>query len=149
MSRARRTSTPARRCSSCWPIGRGCTSCGPSFTANTPSGTLPSTSGWRHRRCPSTSPSRGSPPPPAPDATLATTTHTLPGALPPVPLFIAFRLSRRPPTRRYTYGYRRAEDLAGVFVLAMITVSALVAGYEAVDRLIHPQSLTNVGWLFA
>jgi cation diffusion facilitator family transporter len=82
-------------------------------------------------------------------ALLADTIHNFSDALTAVPLFIAFRLSRRPATRRYTYGYRRAEDLAGVFVIAMITLSAVVAGYEAISRLIDPRPLTNIGWLFA
>ena len=82
-------------------------------------------------------------------ALLADTVHNVSDALTAVPLFIAFRLGRRPPTRRYTYGYRRAEDLAGVFVLAAIIVSGLVAGYEAIERLIHPSPLNNLGWLFA
>ena len=51
-------------------------------------------------------------------ALLADTIHNFSDALTAVPLFLAFRLSRRPANRRYTYGYRRAEDLAGVFVLA-------------------------------
>jgi len=82
-------------------------------------------------------------------ALLADTIHNFSDGLTAIPLFIAFRLSRRPPTRRYTYGYRRAEDLAGIFVLAMITLSAVIAAYEAIQRLIHPQPLTNIGWLFA
>jgi cation diffusion facilitator family transporter len=49
-------------------------------------------------------------------------------------------LGRRPPTRRLTYGFGRAEDLAGIAVVAIILVSALVAAWEAVDRLIHPQT---------
>jgi divalent metal cation (Fe/Co/Zn/Cd) transporter len=58
-------------------------------------------------------------------ALLADTIHNFSDALTAVPLFIAFRLSGRPPTLRYTYGYRRAEDLAGVFVIAMITLAVL------------------------
>ena len=81
-------------------------------------------------------------------ALLADTIHNFSDALTAIPLFIAFRLSRRPPTRRYTYGYRRAEDLAGVFVIAMIALSAVIAAYEAIDRLIHPRPITNIGWLF-
>jgi cation diffusion facilitator family transporter len=81
-------------------------------------------------------------------ALLADTIHNFSDALTAVPLFIAFRLSRRPPTRRYTYGYQRAEDLAGVFVIAMIALSAVVAAYEAIDRLINPRPITNIGWLF-
>jgi cation diffusion facilitator family transporter len=81
-------------------------------------------------------------------ALLADTIHNFADALTALPLFIAFRLSRRPATRRYTYGYRRAEDLAGVFVIAMITVSAVIAGYEAIGRLMNPRPLDNIGWLF-
>jgi cation diffusion facilitator family transporter len=81
-------------------------------------------------------------------ALLADTIHNFSDALTAVPLFVAFRLSRRPPTRRYTYGYRRAEDLAGVFVIAMIALSAVIAAYQAIDRLIHPRPITNIGWLF-
>jgi cation diffusion facilitator family transporter len=81
-------------------------------------------------------------------ALLADTIHNFSDSLTAVPLFIAFRLSRRPSNRRYTYGYRRAEDLAGLFVIAMVTLSAVIAGYEALDRLVNPQPLQNVGWLF-
>jgi cation diffusion facilitator family transporter len=65
-----------------------------------------------------------------------------------VPLLIAFRLARRPPTKRYTYGYGRAEDLGGLFVIAMITLSAVLAAYEAIDRLIHPRAVTHL-WVVA
>jgi cation diffusion facilitator family transporter len=82
-------------------------------------------------------------------ALLADTIHNFSDALTAVPLFIAFRLSRRSPTRRYTYGYRRAEDLAGVFIVLMIALSAVIAGYEAIDRLVHPRVLDNIAWLFA
>ena len=81
-------------------------------------------------------------------ALLADTIHNFSDALTAVPLFLAFRLSRRPANRRYTYGYRRAEDLAGVFVLLMIATSAVIAAWEAIDRLIHPQAVDHVGVLF-
>ena len=82
-------------------------------------------------------------------ALLADTIHNFSDALTAVPLFIAFRLARRPPNRRFTYGYQRAEDLAGLFVLAMIALSAVIAGWEAIGRLIEPRPLENLGWLFA
>lgn len=82
-------------------------------------------------------------------ALLADTIHNFSDALTAVPLFIAFRLGRRQPNRRYTYGYRRAEDLAGLFVVAMITLSAVIAGWQAIGRLIHPQELDHLGVLFA
>jgi cation diffusion facilitator family transporter len=66
-----------------------------------------------------------------------------------VPLWIAFALSRRAATRRYTYGYGRAEDLAGVFIVAMIALSAIVAGYESIHRLVEPQPIANVGVVLA
>jgi len=66
-------------------------------------------------------------------------------ALSVVPLAIAFVAGRRPPTRRYTYGYGRAEDLAGVVVVLLIAGSAVVAGYEAVTRLAHPRPVSNLG----
>lgn len=56
-----------------------------------------------------------------------------------VPLLVPFTLARRPPTKRYTYGYGRAEDLAGIFVVAMIALSSALAAYEAITRLIHPR----------
>jgi cation diffusion facilitator family transporter len=82
-------------------------------------------------------------------ALLADTVHNFADALTAVPLYVAFRLSRRPASRRYTYGYRRAEDLAGVFVVAMITLSAVVAAWQAVERLIDPRPVERVGVLLA
>ena len=76
---------------------------------------------------------------------LADTIHNFADALTAVPLFVAFRLGRRPSNRRYTYGYHRAEDLAGVFVILMITLSAVIAGWEAIIRLIHPQRVSHLG----
>ena len=81
-------------------------------------------------------------------ALLADTIHNFSDALTALPLWIAFVLGRRAATRRYTYGYGRAEDLAGVFIVAMITLSAVVAGYESIRRLIqsrtgHPTSASS------
>ncbi len=75
-------------------------------------------------------------------ALLADTIHNFSDALTAIPLWIAFVLSRRAANRRYTYGYGRAEDLAGVFIVAMIAISSVVAGYEAIRRLLDPQPLT-------
>jgi len=80
-------------------------------------------------------------------ALLADTTHNASDALTAIPLWIAFVLGRRAATRRYTYGYGRAEDLAGLFVVAMIALSALVAAYEAVRRLIDPAPIAHLGWV--
>jgi cation diffusion facilitator family transporter len=80
-------------------------------------------------------------------ALLADTIHNVADASTALPLWFAFSLSRRPPTRRYTYGFGRAEDLAGVFVVLMIAGSAGVAAWESVQRLLHPQPLTHLEWV--
>jgi cation diffusion facilitator family transporter len=80
-------------------------------------------------------------------ALLADTIHNFSDALTAVPLWVAFILARRPATRRYTYGFGRAEDLAGLFIVAVVALSALVAGWQSVDRLLNPQPLQNLGWV--
>jgi len=82
-------------------------------------------------------------------ALLADTIHNFSDALTAVPLWIAFVLGRRAASRRYTYGYGRAEDLAGVFIVVMIALSAVLAGYESIRRLLDPQPITNVGVVIA
>ena len=82
-------------------------------------------------------------------ALLADTVHNFADALTAIPLGIAFLLGRRPPNERYTYGYGRAEDLAGVFIVLTVAVSAGFAGWEAIDRLIHPQDVAYLGWVVA
>ena len=82
-------------------------------------------------------------------ALLADTVHNFSDALTALPLFLAFRLALRPATRRYTYGYGRAEDVAGLFVITMIALSAAVAAYEAVRRLVAPQGIDHIGWVVA
>ena len=82
-------------------------------------------------------------------ALAADTIHNFSDALTAVPLWVAFVLSTRAATRRYTYGFGRAEDLAGLFVVAMIALSAVIAGYEAVMRLINPVPIEHVGWVAA
>jgi cation diffusion facilitator family transporter len=75
-------------------------------------------------------------------ALLADTIHNFGDALTAIPLLFAFMLARWKPTKRFTYGYGRVEDLAGVFVVLMILISAVVAGYVSIDRLFHPQEVT-------
>ena len=77
-------------------------------------------------------------------ALLADTIHNFSDALTAVPLWIAFMLVRRPPTKRFTYGLGRVEDIAGLFIVLMIALSAIVAGYESIRRLLEPRDITNV-----
>lgn len=80
-------------------------------------------------------------------ALLADTIHNSSDALTAVPLWVAFVLGRRAATARYTYGYGRAEDLAGVFIVLMIAASAGLAGWESMQRLLDPQPIANLGWV--
>lgn len=82
-------------------------------------------------------------------ALLADTVHNFSDALTAIPLWFAFVLGRRAASRRYTYGYGRAEDLAGLFIVAMIALSAIIAAVESIRRFIEPQPLQNLGWVFA
>src|SRR5215207_9964888 len=82
-------------------------------------------------------------------ALLADTIHNVADATTAIPLWIAFLLARRKPTPTFTYGYGRVEDLAGILIVGIILFSAIVAGYTAIDRLIHPQPVTELGWLTA
>lgn len=81
-------------------------------------------------------------------ALLGDTVHNAADALTALPLGLAFALGRRAPTRRYTYGYGRAEDLAGIAVVLVIAASSALAAYEAVDRLLHPRDVTHL-WAVA
>jgi cation diffusion facilitator family transporter len=79
----------------------------------------------------------------------ADTAHNIGDGLNSIPLLIAFYLARRMPTRRYNYGFGRAEDVAGIIIVISIAASALVVFYQAFQRLINPQPLTNLGWVAA
>ncbi len=79
-------------------------------------------------------------------ALLADTIHNFGDAATAIPLWIAFAFARLRPTRRFPYGYGRVEDLAGVVVVLTILFSAIVAGYESVQRLLQPQP---IGYLWA
>lgn len=78
---------------------------------------------------------------------LADTIHNFSDALTAVPLWIAFALGRRAANKSYTYGYGRAEDLAGVFIVGMIALSAVVAGYQSVMKLIEGSEVSYVSWV--
>lgn len=82
-------------------------------------------------------------------ALLADTVHNFSDALTALPLWVAFILGRRVATKRYTFGYGRAEDLAGLFIVVVVALSAVVAAWQSIDRLLNPQPLANIGWVIA
>jgi cation diffusion facilitator family transporter len=78
-------------------------------------------------------------------ALLADAIHNLTDCATAFPLWIAFTLARWKPTKRFTYGYGRVEDLAGLVIVLMIASSAIGAAYVAIDRLFHPQTVGYIG----
>ncbi len=82
-------------------------------------------------------------------ALLADMIHNFADATTAIPLWFAFVLARRKPSKTFTYGLGRVEDLAGILIVLIILFSALVAGYQAINRLIHPQAVSYLGWVAA
>jgi cation diffusion facilitator family transporter len=82
-------------------------------------------------------------------ALLVDTIHNFADALTALPIAVAFTLGRRAATRRYTYGYGRAEDLAGIVVVLVIAGSAVFAAVEALRRIADPRELDHLGLLAA
>ena len=82
-------------------------------------------------------------------ALLADTIHNLGDATTAIPLWVAFVLARRKPSKTFTYGLGRVEDLAGIVIVLIILASAIFAGYAAIDRLFNPQPIEHLGWLTA
>ena len=80
-------------------------------------------------------------------ALLADMIHNVGDAMTAVPLGVAFLVSRRKPTPRFSYGFARLEDLAGVMIVAIVLLSAIITAYESVERFYHPQPLHHLGAL--
>lgn len=77
-------------------------------------------------------------------ALFADTIHNIGDAVTAIPLWIAFKLARLRPNKRFTYGFGRVEDLAGVIVVLTVLFSAIIAGYESIVRLLHPKSVEYI-----
>ena len=82
-------------------------------------------------------------------ALLADTIHNFSDALTAVPLWVAFVLGRRAASRHYSYGLGRAEDLAGLFIVVVVALSAVVAAWQSIVRLLNPHPLENLWWVVA
>lgn len=82
-------------------------------------------------------------------ALLADTIHNFGDATTSLPLWVAFALAKRGASRKFTYGYGKTEDVAGVIIVLVIFFSACVAAYESVMRFFHPQEVRYLGWVVA
>jgi cation diffusion facilitator family transporter len=82
-------------------------------------------------------------------ALLADTIHNFSDALTAVPLWIAFVIGRRAASRRYSFGLGRAEDLAGLFIVVVVALSAVIAAWQSIVRLLNPHPLENLWWVVA
>lgn len=80
-------------------------------------------------------------------ALLADTIHNFGDAATSVPLWIAFALAKRGASRRFTYGYGKTEDVAGVLIVLIIFFSACVAAWESIDKIVHPHPMTHLAWV--
>jgi len=80
-------------------------------------------------------------------ALLADLIHNVGDAMTALPLGIAFFISRRKPTPRFSYGFARLEDIAGVIIVSIVLLSAMITAYESVERFYHPQPLHHLGAL--
>ncbi len=77
-------------------------------------------------------------------ALLADTIHNVADACTSLPLWAAFLLSHKKPSHRFTYGYGRVEDFAGMVIVLIIVLSAGAIAYKSIERLIHPEQITNI-----
>ncbi len=80
-------------------------------------------------------------------ALLAETIHNFTDAGTSIPLWIAFSLTKRGTSRRFTYGYGKTEDIAGVIILIIIAFLAFVAAYESIIKIIHPAPMQHILWV--
>jgi cation diffusion facilitator family transporter len=81
-------------------------------------------------------------------ALLADTIHNFGDAAIAIPLWIAFLFARKEPTNRFTYGYGRIEDLAGIIAVVAILISGVLVGYQSLSRLFIPQPVEHL-WAVA
>ena len=80
-------------------------------------------------------------------ALFSDTLHNVTDALTAIPLWIAFSIGRRRPTTRYTYGFHRLEDVAGLVIVAAIGLSAILVIWESVNRLFEPRLIDHIPWV--
>lgn len=75
--------------------------------------------------------------------------HNLGDVFTTVALWIAFVISSRAANQRYTYGYYRTEDLAGIFIVLVIIGSAVAGAVESILKLTHGNVPSHIYWSMA
>ena len=78
-------------------------------------------------------------------ALLADTIHNFGDAATAIPLWIAFLMARKKPTKRFNYGYGRVEDVAGIVIVVIMLLSGVLAGYESLIALVQPHEIKHLG----
>ncbi len=79
---------------------------------------------------------------------LSDTIHNFGDAATAIPLGAAFVIGRRKATDKFTYGYGRVEDIAGIIIVVLMTVSIMYTLYASFERIIHPQTVNHL-WVVA
>lgn len=77
-------------------------------------------------------------------ALLADTIHNLGDAATGIPLWIAFLLARKRPSKRFNYGLGRVEDIAGIFIVTVMLASGIITGYISFKRLFEPYQIQHL-----
>jgi divalent metal cation (Fe/Co/Zn/Cd) transporter len=61
----------------------------------------------------------------------------------------AFFRERKKANKCFTYGYGKAEDIAGLIIVFLILFNAVVAAYESISRFFFPQPVEFLGGVIA
>jgi cation diffusion facilitator family transporter len=78
-------------------------------------------------------------------ALFADTIHNFGDAATAIPLWIAFLMAQRRPSKQFSYGYGRVEDLAGIVIVFIMLASGVMTAYESISRLLQPQEIHYLG----
>jgi len=77
-------------------------------------------------------------------ALLADTIHNFGDAATGIPLWIAFLMARKKPTKKFNYGLGRVEDIAGIFIVFVMLLSGVVTAYISLTRLFEPYQIQHL-----
>ncbi|MCA9090384.1 MAG: cation transporter [Planctomycetaceae bacterium] len=74
-------------------------------------------------------------------ALIADAVNSLGDVVTTVVVLLALRVAQRPADAEHPYGHTRAEGIAASNVAVLIIISAMVVGWEAIQRLSHPHAV--------